>query len=250
MGLEAAQKFYEANRMLMDEGVELLWPARWTYYQLMEKRAEDELSFDSEYQNEPINPRDCLFNVEKFTYWDTAYKSVEDLVRAVGHQVEFYGACDPSLGRDTVRGDFTAIIILARDPRSEQLYIVVADIERRTPTQTIEAILAYYRRFRFLRFAIEANQFQELLAQELKRRAYESRLYLPIEEVKNTVDKVKRIQTLHPLIQSGQVQFSKSHQQLLAEARFFPKGKHDDGLDALEMAVRIAERREPNIRWV
>ena len=170
-GPPAAKAFYTANQPAMEEGVTLLWPERWSFYRLREQYEDDPISFNSELQNEPVNPRDCLFDVTEFTYWDDQYVSKEALLRALGEEAEFYGACDPSLGQDTMRGDFTAIVILARDRRTRSMYVVEADLQRASPTQTIEAIFAYYQRYRVERFAIETNQFQELLAQEVERRA-------------------------------------------------------------------------------
>ncbi len=43
-------------------------------------------------------------------------------------------------------------------------------------------------------------------------------------------------------MKNGTIKFSRAHHLLLEQARFFPWGKHDDGLDALEMAVRVAEQ--------
>ncbi len=252
-GPQAARAFYEAHREAMDAGTQVLWPQRWTYYDFMVKREEDPISFDSEYQNEPINPRDCLFNVEKLTYWDDEYPSPEALLRALGEDVEFYGACDPSLGHDTTRGDYTAIVILAKSPKDGLLYVLVADLARRSPTETIDMIFAYYRRYRFTAFAIETNQFQELLAEEIERRGRELGQYLPIERVQHTTEnKVRRIQSLHPWVTSGTVRFSRTHTLLLEQCRVFPKGKYDDGLDALEMAVRLAEDHSggPGIRII
>ena len=45
---------------------------------------------------------------------------------------------------------------------------------------------------------------------------------------------------LEPLIASGQLLFSRKHTTLLEQLRQFPLGAHDDGPDALEMAVTEA----------
>lgn len=237
-GPEAARKYYEANKKEMDEGTAVLWPERWTYYGLMVQYEDNPISFNSELQNEPLNPKDSLFN--EFIFWDEEFKSVDALLRVLGENVEFYGACDPSLGRDTVRGDYTAIIILARDRKTNLLYVVEADIRRYTPTQTIEAIFAYHHRYHFQRFAIETNQFQELLAQEMERRGREIGHYVPVEGVKHTGNKIGRIQSLHPWVRSGNVRFSSQHALLIEQMRYFPRGRYDDGPDALQMAVELA----------
>ena len=70
-GPAAALKFFQENRIAMLEGTQVLWEARQDYYALMEKREEiGRASFDAEYQNEPVNPRDCLFNLEEVHFWD------------------------------------------------------------------------------------------------------------------------------------------------------------------------------------
>ena len=53
---------------------------------------------------------------------------------------------------------------------------------------------------------------------------------------------MRRVQSLHPWLKNGAVQMCRKHTLLLEQLRFFPKGKHDDGPDALEMAVRAAEQ--------
>lgn len=63
--------------------------------------------------------------------------------------------------------------------------------------------------------------------------------YLPVRDIQHTSDKLGRIQSLQPLIRSGMLQFSRRHATLLEQLRLFPKAAHDDGPDALEMAVQV-----------
>ena len=49
-----------------------------------------------------------------------------------------------------------------------------------------------------------------------------------------------RIQSLQPLISSGTLRLSRRHNTLVDQLRYFPLGAHDDGPDALEMAVSAA----------
>lgn len=241
-GPMAARRYFEANQSAMLAGTQVLWPERWSYYELMVERQKDPWSFNSELQNEPVNERDCVFPVEEFTYCSDVYRSVDELLLALQSHLDFYAGCDPALGKDFMRGDYGAIIVLARDRRDGSLYILFADIARRSPTQLIQDLLAFEQRFRFTKIAVETNQFQELLAQELERLGREQGLYPRIERVINDTDKVRRIQGLHSLMKNGTIKFNRAHHLLLEQARFFPRGKHDDGLDALEMAVRVASQ--------
>jgi predicted phage terminase large subunit-like protein len=240
-GLEAAQRYFEVHREAMLEGTEVLWPEHEDYHALMVMReSEGPASFDSEKQNEPVNPADCLFLEEEFHYWDDRWASTAELIDAVGKNAAWIGACDPSLGKSGKHADDSAIITLLRDTSNGTLYVIDADILRRKPDLIIENVLTYQRLRKYTKFAFESNQFQSLLADELRRRSNTEGLYLPVEPAHHSTDKLARIQSLQPLVRSGTLQFSRRHTVLLEQLRLFPKAAHDDGPDALEMAVEAA----------
>ncbi len=241
-GPAAARLFFEANQAQMLEGTQVLWPEQKDYYALMTLREDDgHASFDSEMQNEPINPSECLFNLEELHYWDDQYESEEELLSVIGDHKEFYGACDPSLGKHKHRGDFSAIISIVRDSDTGIIYVIDADISRRTPSKIIDDTLVYCKTRRYERFGFEVNQFQVLMAQELEDRGNKAGIYPSIEQIQNTGDKVARIESLQPLVKNGAVRFSRKHRTLLEQMKYFPKWKYDDGIDALEMAVRLCK---------
>ncbi|MFI4892147.1 MAG: hypothetical protein ACIAQ0_01750, partial [Phycisphaerales bacterium JB058] len=64
---EGARAYFEANREAMLESATALWPEREPVQALMEIRVrEGRASFDSEKQNEPLDPEHCLFKPESF----------------------------------------------------------------------------------------------------------------------------------------------------------------------------------------
>jgi predicted phage terminase large subunit-like protein len=241
-GPDAARLFFEARKEAMLKGTKLLWEAKKSYYDLMVVREQDGYaSFDSEMQNEPVNPRDCHFNPDEMQYWDVKYETEQDLFSALGGNFDIYGACDPSMGKQTRRGDFSAILTAAVDRKTGIIYVLDADIERRLPDNTIIDIISHHKRRKYMKFAFESNQFQEFMGSELERRAREAGEYLNIEQIKHTSDKLARIQSLQPFVKNGTIQFSKRHHTLLDQMKFFPKGNHDDGLDALEMVFKLCK---------
>ncbi len=241
-GPAAAEKYFLSRRTEMLEGTKVMWPEKQDYYALMVQREDDGYaSFDSEMQNEPVNPKDCYFNPEEFHYWDDVYPSEDDLLRAIGDHAEFYGACDPSLGRQGKRGDYSAIITIVKNSKDGTLYVLDADIERCKPDATIEHILAFHERRSYHRFGIESNQFQEFMASELEKRGAAKSLYPPVEKITSTSDKLGRIQTLQPLVKNGTIRFSRRHTTLLEQMKYFPKGSYDDGPDALEMVYQLCK---------
>ena len=237
-----ALAFFQAHKEAMLEGTQVLWEEKLSYYDLMVMRvSEGEASFNSEEQNEPINPDDCLFMEEWFEYYNEAEINFRDPV------FDFFGFIDPSLGK-TKRSDFSAIVTLAKHRSSGYMYVVDADIERRHPDRIIADVLAKERWLRasfghgYRKLGAETNQFQWFLKEELAKASAKAGLYLPIEEVQQTSDKVMRIQTLQPDVKNKYIKFNRRHKRLLEQLTQFPMGAHDDGPDALEGARSIAKR--------
>lgn len=237
-----ALAFFQAHKAAMLEGTQVLWEEKLSYYDLMVMRvSEGEASFNSEEQNEPINPDDCLFMEEWFEYYNEAEINFRDPV------FDFFGFIDPSLGK-TKRSDFSAIVTLAKHKGSGYMYVVDADIERRHPDRIIADVLAKERWLRasfghgYRKLGAETNQFQWFLKEELAKASAKAGLYLPIEEVQQTSDKVMRIQTLQPDVKNKYIKFNRRHKRLLEQLTQFPMGAHDDGPDALEGARSIAKR--------
>ena len=240
-GPDTAKKYFQDNEIEMLKGVQLLWPEGKSYYDFMViKERDGEYGFNSEYQNEPVNERDCIFNLKDIRYWEDEYKSEEELFDKMGGNLLIYGACDPSLGKEGDSGDFSAIITIAIHAMTKTVYVFDADLARRRPSTTVEAILEYAKFRRYTNFGFESNQFQEIMADYLSQRADELRRELIVEKVVNTTNKRVRIETLQPLVKSGKIQILRKHRALIEEMRFYPKGGHDDGLDALQVAVNLA----------
>ena len=149
-------------------------------------------------------------------------------------------AVDPSKGRDGKQGDFSAIVKLGRD-RDGTLYCE-ADLARRSSEAIIDATLEHYAGFRADAVAVEANQYQELLAVQIAQRARESGLPIPIVPIVNTVSKLTRIRRLGPYLGQHAIRFkadSPGTKLLIDQLRDFPTADHDDGPDALEIALRV-----------
>jgi predicted phage terminase large subunit-like protein len=91
-------------------------------------------------------------------------------------------------------------------------------------------------------FAIEVIQFQELLAAEFMRVGQQYGVTLPIYAINNQVNKQVRIRRLGPYLAQRKLRFksrSPGTTLLIQQLRDFPVGDHDDGPDALEMALRL-----------
>jgi len=160
-----ADKFFAEHRAPMLEGTEVLWPEVENYYYLMKMRTSDGPAFfDSEKQNEPIHPEDCLFREEWFRYWDDP----EEPAPPAKPQDRILCAVDPSMGHG--RSDPSAILIAAVR-ESGVIDILEADIRRRHPDAIMEDLFRYHVRYQFHRVVIEEVQFQEFFKDQVARES-------------------------------------------------------------------------------
>jgi predicted phage terminase large subunit-like protein len=244
-GPNAAATFYEANKIIMLKGAKVLWPEQEDYLRLMQIRSDEgRLSFQSEKQNEPLDPERCLFREDSFHYWDNGFSEPMEMVRRIGQHCRIYGACDPSLGKNPNRGDYSAIITVAKNLNDNSLYVLHADIARRKPEETNERIVQLAKVFKYRDFVVEGNQFQTVMVEHLRQQAQAAGVSLHPRSMNSTANKQARIEGLEPYISSGRLKFSRCQTMLLEQLRQFPLGAHDDGPDALEMCISwCAERR-------
>jgi predicted phage terminase large subunit-like protein len=232
-----AREFYETHRQEMDSGAVVLWPEREDLYALMCLQAEGgRVAFAREKQGSPLSPDVCE--------WPESYFHAAELwfdVWPEGLRMKIL-ALDPSKGRDARRGDYSAYVMLGVDRRG--LLYVEADLARRPTPQMVAEGVALYRRFRPQAFGLEANQYQDLLAGEFEQEFARQNLFgVRPWLLENSVNKLVRIRRLSPLLAAGRLRFKRASagtQLLINQLKDFPVGDHDDGPDALEMAVRLA----------
>lgn len=240
---EEARAFYEAHEAEMLEGTAVLWKEKLSYYDLMVIRiSEGEASFNSEIQNEPIDPESCTFQEEWFDFWDDEGKQLPDFSEP---RFVFIGANDPSLGKNK-KSDTSSIFALAKDTSTGYIYVLIADIAKRKPDQIIEDAIEASRRLKrdykrpYYQFGVETVQFQYYFAEIMRQKSAAIGEYLPIVEINSVQNKDARIQSLQPFVKNGYVKFSKKHKTLLKQMYEYPMGKNDDGPDGLQMAVKLA----------
>lgn len=150
-------------------------------------------------------------------------------------------AIDPSKGKDSKKGDYTAMVFAGLKGR---LVYVDARLRRIPPPQIVEDGLDWWADRRPDVFGVEGNQFQELLADEFMRRAAErGLLHFQVTPVENTLNKQIRIEKITPWLARHDLRFRPTAgcKELYRQLREFPNCDHDDGPDALEMALRLLD---------
>lgn len=148
-------------------------------------------------------------------------------------------AVDPSLGKQDKKGDYSAIVFLGL---ARGLLWVAADIARRPPYEIVQATIRACDRWKPQFVGIEANQFQQLLVHEFERQTSgRFGLSWPTFRIDNRVPKLVRIRRLGQYITNRELRVldDQGGRLLVGQLMDFPQGPHDDGPDALEMAIRM-----------
>lgn len=238
---ENARTFYEAHREEMLQGTEVLWEEKFTYYDLMEMQvSEGTASFNSEMQNDPVDPENADFNEEWLDYYE------DGQVNFAKPNFVLVGANDPSLGKNR-KSDTSSIIDLALDLNTGYMYIIDASVEKRTPDVIINDVIETHRRYKrdlhkgYYRFGVETVQFQYFFKDVMAAKALEAGEYIPIEEIQSVANKELRIRSLQPFIKNKWIKFNRNHKELIKQLTEFPMGAHDDAPDGLQMAVSLAQ---------
>lgn len=150
---------------------------------------------------------------------------------------------DPSKGKNSKQGDYSASIQLART-KDGTLYCD-AKLKRSNSEDLTDEFVDDMGEFWPDSAGVEINQFQHLLAEEIKKKMRKRQIDIPIVEIYNNISKEVRIRRLGPYLSNQKLRFVRSEgtRLLVSQLREFPLGKHDDGPDGLEGALRVL------IRW-
>ncbi len=227
-GEPVADAYYAAHAFEMAAGSVCSWAAR-PLLALMKIRARDgHDTFDSEYQNDPVAGDNAPF-AKVINFW---VNRLNDWL--------FYGACDPSLGKQGASRDPSALLVGGFNRATGVLDVVEAQIKKRLPDRIIEDVIALQRQYGCLVWAVETVQFQEFLRTELIKRSAAQGIPVPARAVQPHSDKILRIETLQPHMANGLIRLHPSQTTLIDQLRHFPKADHDDGPDALHMLWALA----------
>lgn len=221
-----------------------LWPARFSLAALSRiRRIIGSLSFAKEYQNDPSD--------EGSMFREQWIKRMPVETIPINIPIYPYGAIDPSL-RSGESSDYKANITVMR--MGVDYLVRHAWVRHATIPAMIAQAYAGYERFRHLQLGLETETWQELLLKDFAAEAERRQHALPIVPMVNhglSKDSEARIGHLSPLHENGNLIFAQGAETdvgdmdlLIEQLLAFPSTTvNDDGPDALEKAVRLAERR-------
>ncbi|MRD36498.1 phage terminase large subunit [Bacillus thuringiensis] len=240
--VDQANVFYEANKEEMLRGTKVLWPQAYDYKYFMEKRESmGARAFNQEYLGNPVDEESQVFKPEYFTYWTD--KDIEN------NQLEYYCGIDFAMGKE--KGDYSVILTVGRSSNGI-FYVVDTFIERVHPDILLQKAVEKSLQYQYSGIAVEAQQAQEWfadkLSQALQQSGYPSATRM--KQIKQRTRKALRIESLLPDIQAGRIRFKRDQRLLLEMLEMYPNHNHDDGPDALHMAVSTGSSSSVVVRTV
>lgn len=238
-----AEAFFKENEEEMLRGSAVLWAEKYSYKFFMEKlEAMGARAFNQEYLGNPVDEESQVFKAEDFVYY-----SDSDIANG---NFTYYAAVDLAMGK--ARGDYSAMITLAKREGSEVCYVIDAYIVKAKPDEFMKEIVSRTLKYQYEALAVESQAFQEYFADELgkalQRVGYPANTRM--KQVKQKIRKQLRIEALEPDIKAGRIRFKKDQRLLLEMLELYPNHNNDDGPDALADAFKIAKSSSVVVRTV
>ena len=214
----------------------VLFPEKFTHAQLEDIKKKSFYHFSTQYLNNPIDPENADFRTEWIKYYDPTTK----------HPMNLYLCVDPasSLGRDA---DYSAGTVTGKmmDGR-----VRVVDYFRRrvVPSELVDQIFETVRKWRglghYVRVGVEAFTLKTLKT-DLQNKMRAEKFWFQVDEIKKMRGpngeraevKNARIRALQPLFEQGLIEIRRDMTDFVDELLSFPRGKHDDLIDSLSLAM-------------
>ncbi len=221
------------RRAVKDDGT-AFFPQRLPLEELEKiKKKQGNAHFSNQYQNEPISEEDAPFKRESIIRRE--WKIVKD------RPINWYLMVDPSF--EGPYSDFAALVVGGMDYQRD-IYVRHVLRKKMNYSQIIDNIFDLNNRYKpkviVIKVVASAKSLMYELNNEMKRRG----VWLPIRELRdNKQGKEDRIKALCPFYEYGHafhIADCPQLDELEYEMLHFPKGKHDDILDAYASLLEIA----------
>lgn len=207
-----------------------LWPERWSLEALDLRRKEmagqgmGDYAFAKEYLLERIDMGNAFFKRDWLKKYDVLPERMSKIM-----------SVDPAI---SAQGDYTAIVVTGTSEDNRTYLLDRANMR----TDNIQAIIDEIFRLAMtwgVDFVIlETIGFQRLLKHWIHEEMRKRNVFFGIEELKaHKQTKEARIMALQPRLQAGALLFGPEHDDVIAQLLAFPRGQHDDLIDALSFQV-------------
>ena len=245
-------------KAILDNG-KPLWPSRWPLKKLEERK---QFYIDSgvagkfyqEFMNQAKSPEDQIFQEEdindnyykgKVKFDDESDSWFLDLDDGTKPFINIYIGVDPA-STISSRADYSVIMVIGVTADYDY-YIIEYWRKRVLPMECADEIFKIAKRYSPIRrINIETIAYQEMLRDYIMKRSKKEGLFLPgihkgIKNYGNQKKKDRLFEGLQPMFKAGAVHLKKNMHEFIGELLDFPKGSHDDCIDAFWLATQFAK---------
>ncbi len=181
--------------------------------------------YAQEYLNYPIDESTAFFKRS-----DLLKMTEDDWKRPM----KYYAAADFAIS-DKERADYTAIAVCGMDSDG-MVYIVDMVRERMDAKQIIDTMFAIQTRWEPEIFTTESGAIEKSIGPFLQEEMQRRNTYINLNKEVPVKDKQSRARSIQGRLRAGTVKFDKDAEwfdPLEEEILTFPRGRHDDQVDAL-----------------
>lgn len=206
-----------------------LWPEYWNLENLAKRRAEiessdDPVGFEREYLLHKIDSKAQFFKRSMFKFYDP--DKMPELMSRVG-------SWDPAI---SLNGDFNAMLVTGTDENKiTRVLPEYAEFKSDNVQALIDEQFRLTELYDIPYWIVEVIGFQKLLKEHIYEAMREKNRHFGIKEIKHHIkSKQARIMALQPRMASGSLLFHPTaHEDIIKQFCAFPRGQHDDMIDAL-----------------
>lgn len=241
---------------IIDNNGESIWPEKYPLSRIQEIKESmasvgNLNGFFQEYMNQAQSPDEAPFQPEYIKlhnyilerdaagnpYLTTPKTGVDDQNRKQ-IPIDIYQGVDPASSL-SVKADFFVIatVGIAHDNKR---YLLDVFRDKIPPSEQPQKIINLFLKYKPIRVKIETVAYQEALRDGTRALMRKKKIYIPGLEsgVKPRNSKSERLLSLVPLLASGDFYFRPQDLEAQREFLSYPKGKHDDIMDAIWTAMQ------------
>ena len=235
---------------IWDDDEKSIWPSRFPKERIMQIKEEfasigNLNGFYQEYMNIAQSPDNAPFKPEWIKMHHMDFEIVNGqtcLKKLKGGEytyipVDVYSGVDPASSL-AATADYFVVATIAVDADMNK-YVVDIFRKRISPAEQPGIIIDTYKKFKPRRMKIETVGYQEALRTACREIMHKEGLYIPGLEkgVKPRTRKSERLLSLVPMFAKGAFFFRSQDLEAQKEFLSYPRGKHDDVMDAIWTAL-------------
>lgn len=213
------------------------------------KRVMSPLFFSGQMMNDPLADDLVEFKRE----WIVKFERTPEVLRTLQEAPKVL-SIDPAF-RLNQTNDFSGLVVTARG-KDGFIYVLEAKQLKVNPAQLIDEIFRLVAAYKPTKVLVETVAAQVMMLDLLRNKMRETGTFFTVIETKTSTNETKamRIRGLIPFYANGQILHAQGLADLEAQLLEFPRGIHDDIVDALaahqsDWKVTKVEQRKESEKW-